>query len=251
MRFRPGDRALVSGASHGIGEAFARQLANRGVDLLLLARSTARLHELADELSGVHCDVLACDLTERLPTDLELGRVDLLVNNAGFGYFGHFERQGADAALKMLDLNVRALTGLTHVVAPQMLERGRGGILNVASNAGFQPLPYMAGYAASKAFVISLSQALAAEYRGRGVTVTALCPGYTATRFHALAGNPVLHPGLAQSPDEVVRVGLRALEAGRATAVSGWYNQIGAVLGKLAPGPVAASIAARFFNPDR
>jgi uncharacterized protein len=239
----------VTGASYGIGEAFARQLAQRGLDLLLVARSGERLEQLKTELGSAHCEVLACDLTERLPSTEELGRVDLLVNNAGFGHFGRFEAQKPAAMLKMLDLNVRALTGLVQIVLPQMLGRSRGGILNVASNAGFQPLPYMAGYAATKAYVISLSQALAAEYRSRGVTVTALCPGYTVTRFHQVAGNPELSPGLAQSPEEVVAAGLKAMEAGRSTVVSGWYNQVGAVLGKLAPGPLAATIAARFFKP--
>ncbi len=251
MKLQAGDRALVTGGSYGIGEAIARELAARGVELVLLARSDERLRELAGELSAIRCDVLACDLRERLPDASELGRVDLLVNNAGFGAMGRFETWDGDWAAGMIDVNVRAVAALTRAVIPQMLDRGRGGILNVASTAAFQPLPYMAEYAATKAFVLSFSRALHVEYRSRGITVTALCPGATRTRFHRIAqvSEPPMLVG--QSVREVAGYGLRALESGRATAVSGWYNRVGAALAEVTPGMLAATLAGAAMNVIR
>ncbi|MBV8083423.1 MAG: SDR family oxidoreductase [Chloroflexi bacterium] len=251
MKLQAGDRALVTGASYGIGEAIARELASRGVDLLLLARSEDRLRELATELSGVRCEVLACDLHDRVPRTDELGRVDLLVNNAGFGATGRFESSDVEWAAGMIDVNVRALATLTRSIVPQLLDRGRGGILNVASTAAFQPLPYMAEYAATKAFVLSFSRALHVEYRSHGITVTALCPGATYTRFHRIAHASDPPPPFGQSPREVARYGLRGLESGKATAVSGWYNRLGAAFAEVTPGMLAATLAGVLMNAIR
>ena len=224
MKLQAGDRAVVTGASYGIGEAIARQLARRGVNLLLLARSEDRLKQLAGELTDVRVDVLAYDLRGSLPDAAQLGRLDVLVNNAGFGATGRFESWDGDWVAGMVDVNVRAVAGLTRIALPGMLERGRGGILNVASTAAFQPLPYMAEYAATKAFVLSFSRALHVEYRSRGITVTALCPGATYTRFHRISSASDPPPLFGQTAHDVARYGLAALEAGRSSAVSGWYN---------------------------
>ncbi|RPI49792.1 MAG: SDR family oxidoreductase, partial [Chloroflexi bacterium] len=190
--------ALVTGASRGIGEAFARQLAAQGKDLVVVSRDEARLQELADELSaahGVRVHVIACDLsmpgaagqvwaeTERLGI-----AVDLLVNNAGVGKRGVFAELDHDFQAAMVRLNVNAVVELTRLYLPGMRARHRGGVINVASNAAFQPVPYMAVYAATKAFVLHFSEALAEEVGPGGVWVMALCPGATDTTFWEVAG---------------------------------------------------------------
>lgn len=249
MKLRPGDRALVTGASRGIGRELACQLANRGVDLVLLARSEDQLHELAANLSHVRCTVLPCDLRLRLPTEDEVGPIDVLVNNAGFGSFGRLD--GIDLAwvTGMIEVNVGAVAGLTRLLTPQMIERRRGGVLNVASTVGFQPIPYLAEYAATKAFVLSFSQALHHELAPLGVTVTALCPGVTDTRFHRIAGTPRGPRFLEQTAEQVARTGLRGLERGRSTIVSGGFNKIGARLAEVTPGVLSAAVTGRAMRP--
>jgi len=216
-------KALVTGASSGIGEAFARLLAARGADLVLVARRDDLLRRLAEELSTRHrvgVEVLPADLTD--PGDLErvAGRltdepVDLLINNAGSAAFGPFAEVPPAERLAEIDLNVTALTRLTHAALPDMLRRGRGGVLNVASMAAFTPSPGNAVYGATKAYVAALSESLHAEVIGRGVHVTALCPGFTRTDESA---GPDL---IWLRRQDVARAGLEAVAAGRALCVPG------------------------------
>ncbi|MBV8789872.1 MAG: SDR family NAD(P)-dependent oxidoreductase, partial [Mycobacterium sp.] len=181
------------------------------------------------------------------------GRViDVLVNNAGFGTYGPFAEIEADREHNLVGVNVDALVRLTHAVLPGMLARGRGGILNVASVIAFQPGSYQATYGASKAFVLSLSQALWAETRGTGVTVTALCPGPTETGFVGALGSDVSHTAIYKrlaAPGPVVAAGLRGLDRGRAVVVPGWRLRIMATGGRLSPGWISALMSARMLRP--
>src|SRR3954471_20420213 len=219
--------ALITGASAGIGLELARLFAAGGYDLVLVARSAGRLEELAGELRSRHgaaARALAKDLThpespEEVFRELEAAgvAVDVLVNNAGFGTFGPFAETDLDQELRELQLNVVTLTHLTKRFLPGMLARRRGGVLNVGSTAGFQPGPLMAVYYATKAYVLSFSEALAEELRNTGITVTALCPGPTRTEFASEAGvtNSRLFSlfGAADATD-VAEYGFRAMMEG-------------------------------------
>lgn len=242
--------ALVSGASAGIGEALARGLARAGHRLVLVARREDRLQALAAALKAEHgtaCTVIAADLAERgapaaLAAALAKRRiaVDVLVNNAGVLEQGAFTAIGAGRHARMVDLNVAALTAMLDAFVPAMVRRGRGRVLNVASIAAFQPLPSLAVYAASKAYVLSLSEALAEELRPHGVSVTALCPGITATGM--LEAAAAHNRKLAQLPDfvvgsvdEVAAEGLRACLAGEAICVPGLFNKTATLAARAAP----------------
>ncbi|WP_448662421.1 SDR family NAD(P)-dependent oxidoreductase [Sphingomonas sp. CJ20] len=239
--------ALVTGASAGLGALFAEALAARGHRLILTARRADRLEALAERLRGTHgvaVEVIALDLAEGGAADALMGEiarrglaVDLLVNNAGFGLGGGFAGQDRRQLVRMIDLNCRALTELCHAVLPAMIERREGAILNVASTAAFQAGPGMAVYYATKAFVLSLSEALHEEVRRQGVRVTALCPGPTATEFFDVAGSAkdFALRRLAGDPAAVVRDGLAALEANRAIKVSGARNAVLAFSTRLTP----------------
>jgi len=239
-------RALVTGASSGIGETFARRLAARGDDLVLVARREDRLRALADDLasSGVDVEVLVADLTteegltaveHRLTSATE--PVDLLVNNAGFGTSGPFAEMALERELEMVELNVVALVRLTRAALDAMVERGAGAIVNVSSLASFQALPRTAVYAATKAFVTSFTEALAEEGRGSGVRLQALCPGMTRTEFHAVGSWDVdWLPGIAwQSSEKVVDASLAALESGRVVVIPGLVNKLAATASWLLP----------------
>ena len=242
--------ALVTGASSGIGERLARRLAADGCDLVILARRTGRLEALAAELRGAHrvgVEVLTADLTS--PAGLaaaearlsDPGRpVELLVNNAGFGVSGLFADLPAGRAEDQVRLNVIAVVRLAHAALPGMLRRGHGGVLNVSSVAGFVPSPGAATYGATKAFVTSFSESLAAEVKGRGVHVTALCPGFTRTDGRA-------RPGAALAwldADQVARAGLDAVAAGRVLAVPGAQYKSAVSLTRVVPRAVVRSAAA-------
>lgn len=228
--------ALVTGASRGIGEAFARQLAARGQDLVLVARSRERVEALAGELAerhGVTTHVIVADLARPCVADRvfaeteDLGiEVDLLVNNAGFARAGAFVDLPLDAQADMVRLNVNTLVELTHLYLPAMRRRRRGGVINVSSTAGFQPVPRMAVYGATKAFVLSFSEAVAAEVEGDGVRVMALCPGATDTEFWPIAGVWAERRSRMPSPDDVVAAGLRAFQRGRWFYVHGLFNRV-------------------------
>jgi short-subunit dehydrogenase len=250
-----GQTALVTGATSGIGRAFADLLAAEGTDLVLVARSEERLRNAQRELAaahGVEVVTLCRDLAD--PAAVEdvhrtlAGqgrRVDLLVNNAGLGRFGPFVQSSWPAQMEMIRVNVVALTHLARLFAADMVARGRGTILNVASTAAFKPGPSMAVYYATKAYVLSLSCALAAELRGTGVSVTALCPGPTDTGFDAAAGvvRVAGSPGRGgASPADVARYGLCAARRGRQVAVPGARNRVLAAAARHMPLPLSAAL---------
>ncbi len=243
---------LITGASAGLGAEFARQCAARGEALLLVARRRERMEALAAELGGeVH--ILAADLSApgaaaQLARDIEaLGlHVRALINNAGFGLAGRFATLPPDRQREMIDLNVAALTELSRLFLPGMLERGRGGILNVASTAAFQAGPNMAVYYASKAYVLSLSEALHQELKGAGVHVTCLCPGPTRTEFFDVAGvKGKMFERMSADAAGVVRAGLRGLDRNRAIVIPGAVNRIGAFSNRLLPRAAMRRIIAR------
>jgi short-subunit dehydrogenase len=244
--------ALVTGASAGIGAAFAEALAARGSDLVLVARDTARLDQLAARLKSQHriaSEVLTADLT----TDDGVGAVearlrepvDLLVNNAGFGTVGKFAELPLDAELREIQLNVVALVRLCRAALEVMIERGSGGIINVASVAAFQPTPRNATYGATKAYVRSFSHSLHEEARGTGVRVTVLCPGFTKTEFQERAGiDSSGVPGFMwQSAEEVAEAGLQANDRNRAECVPGILNRVSASLSDAVPPSLSRRMA--------
>ena len=254
--------ALITGASSGIGAEFARQLASRGTDVVLVARSRDRLQQLAEELQEryeIRATVLAGDLTR--PEDIERvyeeteGRgtaIDLLVNNAGFGDYGQFAESDRAKILSMVQLNVMALVDLTHRFLQPMRQRGSGCIVNVGSIASFQALPYFAVYAATKAFVLSFSEALWAENDKTGVKILAICPGPTDTNFFEVSGSPPSNGNSSQlaSPETVVREAIAALDRDTAcTIAGGLVNQAIATLPRLFPRDVLVRAIEQQFRP--
>ncbi len=242
--------ALITGASAGLGVEFARQLSAKGRRLVLAARRKDRLEALAKELGNARA--VAIDLSKsasatKLLADLAAHgeSVELLINNAGFGLIGKFAKLDAAREREMIDLNVGALTDLCRAFAPGMIERGSGGILNVASTAAFQPGPKMAVYFATKAFVLSLSEALHEELKPHGVHVSCLCPGPTRTEFGDVAGfgGNGLFDRVAMNPDKVVRAGLDGLARNSAVVVPGMLNKFGAASTRFAPRPWVRKIA--------
>lgn len=256
-----GKTALITGASSGIGQTFARVLAERSMSVVLVARSEERLRTLATELSeqhGIRAEVIVADLSreqaarEILQEVQQRGLViDLLVNNAGFATNGFFEKLSPETDHRQVMVDVTAVVDLTHAFIPMLLERSPGAaIINVASTAGFQPLPYMAVYAASKAFVLSFSQALGEEYRTRGLHVLALCPGPTDTPFFDIAGESASF-GRKRKPEQVVATGLRALERGNSVVVDGFTNALMAQLARLSPRQLVVRGAAQNARPQQ
>lgn len=247
-----GPVTLITGASAGLGAEFARQCASRGEPLLLVARRRERMEALAAELGGeVH--VIAADLSAPGGSALLLREVEALglevgtlINNAGFGLAGRFASLPHERQREMIDLNVAALTELSRLFLPQMIVRGRGGILNVASTAAFQAGPNMAVYYATKAYVLSLSEAMHQELKGSGVHVTCLCPGPTGTDFFdvAGAGNSRL-ARMGADPVPVVRAGLQGLDRNRAIVIPGAVNRVGAFSNRLLPRAAMRRIIAR------
>jgi uncharacterized protein len=246
---------VITGASSGIGAELARVFAARGYPLVLTARRHERLEALSAEIGqayGVPVEVMALDLADRdAPQDLhemlqERGiAVHTLVNNAGFGLRGYFASLPHERQVAMIDLNVTALASLCRLMLPGMIERGRGGIINVASTAAFQAGPYMAVYYATKAFVLSLSEALHDEAKPHGVTVTALCPGPTESEFSETAGlkDSRLFRSGAMLPADVARIGVQGYEAGQAIVIPGLTNRAGAFGAKFMPRFVSRRIA--------
>ncbi len=255
----PESTCLVTGASSGIGADVARSLARRGHGATLVARRTERLEELADELRsrhGVRAEIRACDLAdsaarERLVRHLdELGlTVEVLVNNAGFGSGGLFQRLDQERELEMVRLNVETVVALCGRFVPRMVERGRGAVLNVASTAAFQPLPRQATYSASKAFVLAFTDALHADLHDTGVTATSLCPGPVKTEFAATAGIDEAASGLPEmfwtESDHVAEQAVRGLEQGRRVVVPGKLNRATALGGQHAPRGLLLRVGSR------
>ena len=228
---------LITGASGGIGEAFARRLAAEGHDLLLVARSADKLQAVCDELMSAHditAHYIALDLTafeadKVLFDETERSgiQVDWLINNAGFGLMGDLAELPLDRQRNMIELNISALVSLTHRYLPQMRSRRSGTIVNISSSAGFQPIPFMAVYAATKSFVTSFSEAVAEENSRYGILVTAVCPGPTETNFQEVSGMGTTFAlkGM-QTPEQVVDAAMAAIAAGRRRVISGVGNKI-------------------------
>jgi short-subunit dehydrogenase len=244
---------LITGASSGIGEAFARKLAARGHNLLLVARSEDKLITLCNELGrikSIHAQYVAIDLSPsgapaRLFEETQKRglAVDLLINNAGFGSMGDFTKLDRARELNMIDLNIRALVELTHRFLVPMRERKSGAIINVASTAGFQPVPFMASYAATKAFVLSFSEALWEENRPYGIKVMALCPGVTETNFFAASQMQKPPARITQTAEDVVDTALRGLKRGRSHIISGLPNYLMVQSERLVPRSLIARMA--------
>jgi short-subunit dehydrogenase len=240
--------ALVTGASSGIGLAFARKLAATGHDLVVVARSEDKLKELADEVR-VNVEVLPADLTDpdqlaKVEARCQAG-VDLLINNAGAGTKGDFATTALDVLDREVALDVVALMRLTHAAVPGMVARGSGGILNVASIAAFQPGPLNAVYSASKAFVLSFTEAIHEELRTKGVKVTVLCPGATRTEFQDRGGfdGGKLPNFMWDTAESVAEQGLKALAKNQAICTPGVMNKISVVSSQLAPRVVARKLS--------
>jgi uncharacterized protein len=252
-RYR-GEWALVTGASAGLGEVFAERLAERGMNLVLTARRAERLRALADRLAeryGVRTVTIesdlaragsATDLWDRAVAAAE-GPIHLLVNNAGFGAQGDFHEVDLARQAEMVQLNCIALLELAHRALGPMRSRGEGAIINVSSVAAFQPVPGLAVYAASKAFVQAFSESIASENADSGVRVVALAPGRTPTEFQRIAGtgDPTGAFGL-RTPAQVVDAGLRALERGRTSVVPGVENHLASWVARLIPRPVLLGV---------
>jgi uncharacterized protein len=241
------DTALVTGASSGIGRSLARLLAADGCDLVLVARRGDELERLAAELTSEYgvsvathpVDLARPDSAAALLDRLDTGRlpIDILINNAGFGMRGAFAGLPLDRQLEMIALNVTTLTLLTHRLLPGMLSRQHGGVLNVGSTAGFQPGPFMAVYYATKAYVVSFTEALAEEVTGSGVRVSCLAPGATDTGFAAEAGatDASLFRDEVMAVDEVARIGYEGWKAGKILIVPGRRNRLRALAVRLLP----------------
>ncbi len=250
---------LITGASGGIGEAFARRLAAEKHNLVLVARSENKLRELCDELMLRHqitAHYVALDLTEKdaakklfAETEKHDFEIEWLINNAGFGSMGDFARLDFEKETGMIDLNIRALVALTHLYLEKMRTRKSGVIINVASTASFQPIPFMATYAATKAFVRSFSEAIAEENRPHNIVVTALCPGPTETNFFEAANADALKMKGMQTPEAVVETALAAVGNGRATIISGWTNYIGSIFATITPNFLITRVVGGVLRP--
>ncbi len=252
--------ALITGASSGLGAEFARQLARAGKDVVLVARRADRLEALRADIEragGARCHVIAKDLSRlEAPEELyaettRLGfDIDWLVNNAGFGTNGRFVDLPLAKEREEILLNVHCLVALSRLYAPAMVTRGRGTIVNLGSIGSFLPTPYMATYSATKAFVLSFSEALATELASTGVGVLALCPGATKTEFQAVAGVTEAVPEYTyMTAEAVVAQAIEAAKAGRRTLVPGWMNKTLAVTTRMTPRSVLARIAGSMFAP--
>lgn len=252
---------LITGASSGIGEVFARKLAARGRNVLLVARSEDKLVTLCNELgrsNSIRAQYVALDLSKpespaRLFEETEKRglTVDLLINNAGFGSMDEFSKLDLARELNMIDLNVKSLVELTHRFLKPMLDRKQGAIINVASTAAFQPVPFMATYAATKAFVLNFSEALWEENRPHGIHVMALCPGVTDTNFFEAARGRKPPARVSQTPEEVVDVALRALAGSKSHVISGWTNFLMTQSERLAPRSLVIRIAGRMMRSQQ
>jgi len=256
------ETVLITGASGGIGEQFAKLFASRGYDLVLASRSAEKLERLAGSLPSVRVERLAVDLSTadspgKIRSFLESKNlpVDILVNNAGFGTFGAFAESDLDVELAQIQLNVSTLTHLTRLILPGMIARKRGRILNVASTAAFQPGPFMAVYYATKAYVLSFSEALANEVKGTGVTVTCLCPGPTRTGFMARAkmGNPEIlsRKSVMMDAEAVARRGIDGLMKGSRLVIPGVLNKILAHSTRLGSRGLSARVVRRIMDAIR
>jgi hypothetical protein len=254
--------ALVTGASAGIGREFADILAREGHDLVLVARREPELTDLAAELKekyGADSRVIVADLSKARAVQTivkELGpqtEVEILINNAGFGGHGKFWERNRDDDLRQIAVNVTALTELTRLLVPGMVERHRGRILNVASTAAFQPGPFMAVYYATKAYVLSFSEAISEELAGTGVTVTTLCPGVTVTEFQKVAGVedvPLTKGPLSMSARSVAEAAYKGMSHGKRLVVPGVHNKVGVTSVRFSPRGLVLKVIRRLHPAD-
>jgi len=251
--------AVVTGASSGIGTVFSRELAGRGHPVLLVARRRERLDALAKEIgdAGGRAEALVADLGTPEGVRAVVARateldIDYLVNNAGFGESSHYLESSVERELACIRLNVEAVVELTHRLLPGMVARKRGTILNIASVIAFQPVPYFATYAATKAFVLSYTESVAYELRGSGVRVVAVCPGPVTTEFEAISGNSKFQRSVPSlTPEAVVSAALRAGERGKIVAVVGFVNRLLSVVNQLLPRAVVRRNMAGFAKPEK
>jgi uncharacterized protein len=254
--------ALVTGASSGLGSHFARQLGRKGYNLFLTARREERLNELKDRILK-ECDIrieicvgdLALDATRQKLYETTEGAglsIDVLINNAGFGTLAPFAKIPWETTAQQLDLNIKALTHLTHLFVPGMLKRQQGYVLNVSSIAGFMPIPNFATYAAGKAYVRSFSEALAHEFTGTGVHICCLCPGGTRTEFSSVAGInlPSWQAKTFLDPEDCVRLGLKAMFHGRISVVHGAMNVATGLLMNFVPRSISARMAQKILSSE-
>jgi len=241
-------RALITGASEGIGEAFAREFASHGFDLVLVARRESKLESVARSIKEQHdvdirlcpCDLLATDAAEKLFENCADLEIDVLVNNAGIMYHGEFKGQDIDSIDRVVQLNISSLTKLTRLFLQPMLSRGSGRIMNVTSTGGFQAAPTMAVYGASKGYILFLTEALSEELRGSGVSATAFCPGSTNTHmleesFGEGTRKGFLNAVFMMNPEEVAQYGYKACMDGDAIALPGFVNNLVTFLNRLQP----------------
>ena len=255
-----GKWALVTGASAGIGWSLAEQLAAGGANLVLTARRTDRLQKLAADLSakhGIKAEVFAADLAQPgAPREIyafTTGRgieIELLINNAGFGVFGYIHEDDESRLLEMVQVNCSAVVHLTRLYTPAMVQRRHGDVMIVASTAAFQAVPFIAAYAATKAFDLIFAEGIAEELRPFGVRVCALCPGSTTTEFQQVAQQPDRAFRVAETADKVARVGLEGLAAGKICVISGARNNLMVEAERLAPRRFIARMAAKMMRPE-
>jgi short-subunit dehydrogenase len=250
-----GQWAVVTGASSGIGQAIAAELAAGGANLVLTARREDRLRSFAAQLS-TKVEIVAADLEKpeapaqiKAFTDARQIQPALLVNNAGFGTFGEFRETDPDRQLAMIQVNCGAVVAMTRLYLPDMIARRRGDILIVASTASFQAVPYQTTYAATKAFDLIFAEGLAEEVKRFGVRVCALCPGQTKSEFHEIAREPIPKQMTVHTAQEVARIGLDALANGKHHVICGVGNRLGMELQRLAPRRVVTAISERLFRP--
>jgi short-subunit dehydrogenase len=256
-----GKWALITGASAGIGVALAEELAAGGTHLLLTARRQERLQEVAEMLRkkyGIQTEVFAADLARReAPQQIydltkEKGlRIDLLINNAGFGQYGELPKVETQRLLDMVEVNCTAVVHLTRLFLPEMVARRSGDILILASTASFQAVPYISTYAATKAFDLFFAEGLAEEMKPYGIRVCALCPGSTESEFHAVAGQEKFTSKNPEPADKVARTGLQALVMGKSYVISGVGNYLGAHSQRVVPRRTVTRIAAKMFRPKK
>jgi short-subunit dehydrogenase len=252
-----GEWALVTGASSGIGQAIAKELAGCGVNLVLTARRMDRLEAFASKLS-VQTLIFAADLEQPAGpraifefTEAKGIKPALLVNNAGFGMFGEFREMDLDRHLAMIQVNCSAMVAMTRLYLPDMIARRKGDILITASSAGFQAVPYQTAYAATKAFDLIFAEGIAEEVKRFGVRVCAVCPGHTKSEFHQVANEPIPKAMEVQTVQEVARIGLGALAGGKHHVICGFRNRLGMELQRLAPRRVVTAVSERLFRPEK
>ncbi|HEY2460073.1 MAG TPA: SDR family oxidoreductase [Candidatus Acidoferrum sp.] len=255
--------ALVTGASAGIGQALASELAANGTNLVLTARRKDRLEDFAAKLATAHkvrTEIFVADLNDsQAPqqilafTNQKQLEIDLLINNAGFGAYGEFAESDADRQLQMIQVNCSAVVQLTRLYVPQMIQRRRGDIMILASTAAFQAVPYISVYAATKAFDLLFAEGLAEELKPHNIRVCALCPGSTKSEFHQVARQTHVASTMKhqESAEKVARTGLVALASGKSYIISGASNYLGALSQRLVPRRLVTRIAAKMFKPPK